>query len=251
MRICYHKIPSENLAHLASVTKCIGVSAELFHTENFSALVGAMEDAMLQTCAGVVLDIASLKKICQPDALERLASLIRTREISVLLFVTEVDESANRFLRILTNGTVLESNHAGDAARIHFHKGSAGLARELSSQSYPRSPSKAIGVRLRPGTDAEVIMTLERSASFVRIPVGKANVFVWSSLRVFNVFQPISAEKEFEVAADEYVPPIIFLRFAFRDQCWHNPSAGAGLVIDDPLLNKNYGFLNFHQLLGS
>ena len=251
MKICYYKSPSENLAHLASLAKCIGVSAELFHTENSAALVDAMENAMLQTGAGVVLDIASLKKICRPDALEKLAALIRTREISVLLFVTEVEESANRFLKILTDGAVLESNHAGHVARIHFPKGSHGLARELSSQSYPRSPTKAIGLTLRPGTDAKVIMMLERSASFVRIPVGKANVFVWSSLRVFNAFQPLSAEKEFEVAADEYVPPIIFLRFAFRDQCWHNPSAGAGLIIDDPLLTKNYGFINFHQLLGS
>src|SRR5215831_4102420 len=188
MRICYYKFPSENLAHLASLAKCVGVSAELSNTENSAALVDAMESAMLQTRAGVVLDIASLKKICRPDALERLAAVFRTREISVLLFVSEVDESANRFLQILTNGAVLESNHAGHVARILFSKVSDGLVRELSSQSYPRSPTKAIGLRLGPGTDAEVVMTLDRSASFVRIRVGKANVFVWSSLRVFDVF---------------------------------------------------------------
>jgi hypothetical protein len=210
-----------------------------------------MENAMLQTDAVLLLDVASLKKICRQDALERVAALIRTREVSILLFVTEVDESANRFLEILTHGAVLESNYLGHVASIHFPKDSDELTRELSSQSYTRSPTKAIGLTLRPGTDAEVIMTLERSASFVRVPTGKANVFVWSSLRVFNVFQPLSAEKEFEVVADEYVPPIIFVRFAFRDQCWHNPSAGAGLIIDDPLLSKNYGFINFQQLLGS
>ena len=251
MRICYYKRPSENLAHLASLAKCIGISAELFDVQNFATFVSAIEEAMLPTGAGVVLDVASLKNICRQDALERAAALICKRDISVLLFATEVDESANRFLQVLTHGAVLGSNHAGNVARIHFPKGSDRLARELSSQSYLRNPTKAIGLTMRPGTNTELIMKLERFGSFVRVPTGKANVFVWSSLRVFDVLQPLSAEKEFEVAADEYVPAIIFLRFAFRDRCWRNPRVGAGLVIDDPLLNKNYGFLNFQQLLGS
>jgi len=251
MRICYYKRPSENLAHLASLAKCIGISAELFDVQNSATFVSAIDEAMLPTGAGVVLDVASLKNISRQDALERAAALICKRDISVLLFATEVDESANRFLQVLTHGAVLGSNHAGNVARIHFPEGSDRLARELSSQSYPRNPTKAIGLTLRPGTNTELIMKLERFGSFVRVPTGKAHVFVWSSLRVFDVLQPLSAEKEFEVAADEYVPAIIFLRSAFGDRCWHNPKVGAGIVIDDPLLNKNYGFINFQQLLGS
>ncbi len=225
MRICYYKRPSENLAHLASLAKCIGISAELFDVQNSATFVSAIDEAMLPTGAGVVLDVASLKNISRQDALERAAALICKRDISVLLFATEVDESANRFLQVLTHGAVLGSNHAGNVARIHFPEGSDRLARELSSQSYPRNPTKAIGLTLRPGTNTELIMKLERFGSFVRVPTGKAHV--------------------------EYVPAIIFLRSAFGDRCWHNPKVGAGIVIDDPLLNKNYGFINFQQLLGS
>ncbi len=100
MRICYYKRPSENLAHLASLAKCIGISAELFDVQNSATFVSAIDEAMLPTGAGVVLDVASLKNISRQDALERAAALICKRDISVLLFATEVDESANRFLQV-------------------------------------------------------------------------------------------------------------------------------------------------------
>ena len=57
----------------------------------------------------------------------------------------------------------------------------------------------------------------------------------------------LAAETEFELACDEYIPAIIFLRAAFGDQCWHNPTAGAGIVIDDPLLKKKNGFIDFEK----
>jgi hypothetical protein len=94
-------------------------------------------------------------------------------------------------------------------------------------------------------------MTLEESPSFVRVAAGKASVFVWSSVRIFNVLRPLAAEMEFEDAAGEYIPAVIFLRFAFKEQCWHNPTPGVGIIIDDPLLKKTYGFINFPQLLES
>ncbi len=248
MRICYHKSPSENLAHLATLAKCIGISAELFDVQNSATFVAAMEDAMLPPSAGVVLDVASLKEICRQDGLEKVAALIYNCNVSVLLLTTGVDESANRFLQVLTHGVVLEGDHAGAVARINFPEGLAG---ELSFQSYPRKPTNAIGLTLGPEAKADLIMKLEESPSFVRVSVGNASVFVWSSLRIFDVSRPLAAEKEFEDAADEYVPAIIFLRFAFKAQCWHNPSPGAGIVIDDPLLKKTYGFIHFPELLGS
>ena len=251
MRVCYHKFPSVNLGYLANLANCLGISTELFEVQNSAAFVSAIEDAMSRSDAAVVLDVASLKEVCRQDDLDKVAALICHRNVSVLLLTTEVDKSADRFLQTLTHGIVLKGNHAGDVPRVDFPKGVGRLAGELSCQSYPRTPTKAIGLTLRSEAKADVIMKLGESPSFVRVLVSKANVFVWSSLRIFDAFRPLAAEKEFEDAADEYVPIIIFLRFAFGSQCWHNPAPGAGIVIDDPLLRKNYGFISFPQLLRS
>jgi len=41
----------------------------------------------------------------------------------------------------------------------------------------------------------------------------------------------------------------MFLKRAFGSRAWHNPHRCASFVIDDPLLKKSYGFLNYARLL--
>jgi len=45
------------------------------------------------------------------------------------------------------------------------------------------------------------------------------------------------------------VPHVMALRYAAGDECWRPTEAHASIVIDDPLLRKSYGFLNFESLL--
>jgi len=251
MRICYHSSPSDSLANLVSLANCVGIAAELCEVENAAALIAALEDPSAPSIGGVVLDVASLKELCSQDELEKATTLICDREVSVLLLTTGVDASSDRFLQVLTNGVVLKGHHAGKPSRLEFPGGTGDLAGELSSLSYSREPCDAIGLTLSSSPNVNVIAKVGESPSFVRVRTSNASVFVWSSFRIFDVFRPLAAEKEFEDAADEYVPAIVFLRYAFGDRCWHNPTPSAGLIIDDPLLNQHYGFINFPKLLGS
>jgi len=45
------------------------------------------------------------------------------------------------------------------------------------------------------------------------------------------------------------VPHVMALRYAAGDECWRPCKAHASIIIDDPLLRKSYGFLNFESLL--
>jgi hypothetical protein len=45
------------------------------------------------------------------------------------------------------------------------------------------------------------------------------------------------------------VPQAMALRYAAADECWRPGDSHASIIIDDPLLRKNYGFLNFESLL--
>jgi hypothetical protein len=210
-----------------------------------------MAETLAKKCSGIVLDVGSLKNTCDQDQLRELATLVSRCEAVVLLLVSEIDESANRFLQALTNNAVLGVVSAGSAERVIFPEDSGILSAELSSHSYSRRPDKAVGLSISSAERVEIVMMLDHLPAFVRVCVGTASVFVWSTEEVFDVFQPLAAEREFEDATDEYVPAIIFMRWAFRELCWHNPNPGAGIVIDDPLLKKTYGFIKFPQLLAS
>ena len=45
------------------------------------------------------------------------------------------------------------------------------------------------------------------------------------------------------------MPQAMALRYAAGDECWRPSKAFASITIDDPLLRKRYGFLNFDSLL--
>lgn len=65
------------------------------------------------------------------------------------------------------------------------------------------------------------------------------------------------ADLETEVEGDwlaqvfsQMLPHAMALRFLFGDSTWRPVERHASIVVDDPLLRRNYGFLNFDRLLG-
>jgi hypothetical protein len=45
-----------------------------------------------------------------------------------------------------------------------------------------------------------------------------------------------------------FVPHAMALRYVFGDHSWRPCQHHASVIIDDPLLRQNYGFLNFESL---
>lgn len=216
---------------------------------DFDSFASALGDT--KKGESVILDVAGLSRMFSSLDLNRVRSILRSRDLAVLLLVTGADEAANRLVETVTNGAVQRIGIISNSGGVNFPKTRSSLSGELSSYSFRRKQSPALAIIEASLTDVETVMKLDASVTFVRLQVGRASVFVWSTLRIFDVDRTLSAELEFEEAADEYIPVIIFLRFAFGQQCWHNPSPRAGIVIDDPLLTKNYGFIKFPQLLQS
>jgi hypothetical protein len=247
MKVLYYGELSDNLRQLAILGKCYGVDAECVNIRSFDSLVSAL----MQSQGGILLDVASFGRQHDQDQLEYLAAKFARRDLAVLLVATNANSSSNLFLQTLSAGAVRGVKPRIGIDRVCFPATSSRLTGELASHSYRRTRGDGLGLVIDHRADVDVLMNLNDTPSFVRTRIGKASLFVWCTNKVFDLQRPLAAEREFEEAVDEYVPAIIFLRAAFRDQCWHNPVAGAGIVIDDPLLKARYGFINFRKLLGS
>ncbi|HTQ58923.1 MAG TPA: hypothetical protein VMI32_01765 [Candidatus Solibacter sp.] len=62
----------------------------------------------------------------------------------------------------------------------------------------------------------------------------------------------LDAENESKVLRESFsklVPPAMLLRYVFGEECWRPNQNHAAFIIDDPLLRRNYGFLNYERLL--
>ena len=245
MKIIGTRGSSQNLLNLQSLARCFGIDSEFVEVQALHSLKQSVPSG---EC--VVVDLKGLPNTA--GEIEDLAALLLDRGALVLLLATCGGHSANRVLQAFTGGAVRSVEAVCNATRVRFPPTEERFSGDLSSQSYSRSlPRESLGLTIRSREGIEILMTVNDAPTFVHMRIGRSRVFVWSTLRIFDVFQRLAEEKEFEDAVEEYVPPILFLRSVFGDRCWNNPHSAAGLVIDDPLLRKRYGFINFIQLLES
>lgn len=248
MKLLSHSTPSSAVPHLQRLAECLGIVCECDDIAKMDLSALITPELGSPSKLAVVVDVGSLKHQSCRERLAEFAARLRQCDANVLALVTEPGESVDQFVQMLTAGEIRGVASAERACHVSF---SGGFSRELAGHSFAREAAEALSLNLASAEKSEVIMTLDQSPAFIHLKVGSANVFIWATGAVLDVLRPLDAEKEFELTADTYIPAIIFLRFAFGDRCWHNPNPGVGLVIDDPLLEKNYGFIDFCGLLES
>ena len=248
MKLLFHTKPSEASLKLQALAEFLGATVEHIDVAITGSLQLAVKEAIAATAGPIVLDVASLEPKSDANELRALAASFGTHSATMLLLVSHTSEASAQIVRLLTNNAIRGLAEGREVEEVSF---STALSGELSCHSYPRKLGKAANLIPSSTDELQVVMTLGGSPTFVCVTIGKMRIFVWITDGVFDIFRPLAAEIEFEQAADRYIPAIIFLRSALGAQCWHNPSPGAGIVIDDPLLRKNYGFIHFPQLLES
>jgi hypothetical protein len=87
---------------------------------------------------------------------------------------------------------------------------------------------------------------------FLRTEAGPfKDLFLWATTEIADVRTPISRETAPECFYRSLLPAMIFLKSCFGSSCWHNPNLRARLIIDDPPLHPQYGFLRYDALLES
>jgi hypothetical protein len=252
MKILYGSVISENLQRLRSLAECFGIKADFIEVKVDYSLAATLNEVVEQGDDGIVLDVQSLKKQASQPMLREVARFIeRQPALVLLLLVMDSDEATNQFVTAFTENRVLSVNWVPGARNVGFPASGCSFSKELSSHSYERQEKAALTLTLPPNRKSAPIMELDGAPSFVFLELGQSKILVWSTPSIFDVHQLLVAEKIFELAGDEYIPVIIFVRTAFGHQCWHNPEPAAGIVIDDPLLQKKYGFIDFADLLRS
>jgi len=92
-----------------------------------------------------------------------------------------------------------------------------------------------------------VAVTANARPVLVRVQQRSVDVFLHSG-PVADVTQPVDRRYRLSEDYDALIPLLIFLRGFFGEACWHASHSSARLTIDDPLLEKAYGFIDFQSL---
>jgi hypothetical protein len=94
------------------------------------------------------------------------------------------------------------------------------------------------------------IISTDRGATFVKVERHTVPIFLSASGKIVDLDAAIE-KGNFDVRdhVRSAVPVVLYIIWAFAKTRWHAPEANACLVIDDPLLKRSYGSVNFRDLL--
>jgi len=99
-------------------------------------------------------------------------------------------------------------------------------------------------------SDSIAIITSDRDAAFVKSEFEGVPVFLCASGRLVDIESEL-AGGVFDIRDHvlEALPVVLYIRWAFSKTSWSAPEQNACLVIDDPLLKRQYGFVDYRELL--
>ena len=77
------------------------------------------------------------------------------------------------------------------------------------------------------------------------------SLFVSTAVEFPDPNQPMAAEEDIDAFYETLVPQLVFVRAVCGEFCWHGARGTARLIIDDPVLRRVYGYLDFARLFES
>ena len=98
-------------------------------------------------------------------------------------------------------------------------------------------------------SNAAKIIVTEKTAALLWLEFESVPVFL-STAGIIDVDAPLAA-RVFDIRPHflAAVPVVLYAKWAFAESCWKAPEVNACLVIDDPLLQPTYGYVNYAKFL--
>jgi hypothetical protein len=97
--------------------------------------------------------------------------------------------------------------------------------------------------------DFDPIISIDEKPLFIYLRKNGLTCFLIANTQILDIDEEWSKEVRVEDYFSRFVPYAIFIKHAFGKYCWHNNKRYANFIIDDPLLKKQYGLLDFNRLI--
>jgi hypothetical protein len=189
-----------------------------------------------------------LRELSSPDVL---LDFIENKCAKLLVFSVGHSRHRQDTVDWLTNGVV--TGLASPEARHVFQMpvGGRRFSRSFAGQSFSTQRPVAVAtfdLRNADGGGIDEILLADDRPVFLRMQRGSCELFLLALAQLPDIGERVSQSRGVEDCYDQLVPLLILLRHCFGEMCWHGPESTARLIIDDPLLNETYGFLDYSAL---
>jgi hypothetical protein len=192
-----------------------------------------------------------LRADLSPDLL---GAFIQDRCEQILVFTVGRPERQAELFSWLTNGCVSGVTPSRERRLFDAPVTGRRFSGPFAGQVFaPESPRAVSTFDLRNPVDQGVqeILRADGSPVFLRVERGLCEIFLLTAEELPDIAERVTATRGVEERFDRLIPLLIFLRHCFGEFVWHSTGNTARLIIDDPLLDQTYGFLDYTDLITS
>jgi hypothetical protein len=161
-------------------------------------------------------------------------------------------ESSNQFLKALTAGAVCRAKaDVRPGRRMSVAPGSRDFAHQLEGQDFAGgSGSGCVTFVLAEGAQGvRPIVSRDLEPVCIALNVGGTQMVLSGAAEIADLDSPAGRDSSLLERFETFVPVMMFIRKHFGTRCWNPEKTRGCVLIDDPLLRPNYGYVNFGKLL--
>ena len=205
-----------------------------------------------ECCVAISIEaLTFLRQLSPPEVLQ---DLIENAWAKLLVFSVGRSRPYRDLFGWLTSGAVSGLVPQKDTRVFQLPEGGRRFSRTFAGQSFVVKhplPLSTFDLRDADNRDVEKILLADERPMFLRTERGSCELFLLALSQLPDINERLSPNRGVEEYYDQLIPLLIFLRHCFEERCWHGAGSTARLIIDDPLLDRNYGLLDYAILRNS
>lgn len=207
---------------------------------------------LVPKCTCLIVNAETLAKAA--DAIQAASELPSLTELAQHVFISgfQPTDRHDAILQALSSGGLLGAQPLPDGdAQFHVAQGHRKCCGQFSGLSLgavdPTREHSFVEGTVQP--QPAVVIRAGESPFFVRTENGRSQVFFLACSELADLDEEVGRETRLLSWFSRLIPLMMFLREALGDRLWHNDQPRACFIIDDPLLKRRYGFLEYPRLL--
>ena len=240
-------------ARLIRLTEFLGGQCELLRMEKGATISpDFIENHAADKNSCFVVNPATIRECSLNQSLPAdLASYLTSRFSFVLIHNLSLDPLSSSIVNMFSQGSLL-SVHPVEQSGSNYeiaseHKQVCGAFSGLTFGPVDQSNDRVLTEHPEVG-NVRTYIRIGGQPFFASVRRERAEVFFLAGSNVADLGANVD-EKPLMEYFSQLLPPAMFIRYAFREECWRPNQHHATLVIDDPLLREDYGFLKFERVL--
>ncbi len=200
-------------------------------------------------CVAASCETLSLA-LSQTEDVDELKNSLFERVSFLFIYGLQPDESSNNVLPFITNNVVKSvSRFNGSKYKYEVSRNFKEITGELFGLTFGpinnANDFKFNTTDKYKERNIKKIISIDNESFFISLKEQNCNLFLLANSKIVDIGESFEKTDNLKNYFSQFVPTMMFLRYVFNNACWHNDNIYANFIIDDPLLKKNYGFLNY------